>query len=158
MKEPENSGSISIRVPARLKYLSLICAFVESFCKALVSDMPDSDVRALQLALDEVCSNVIRHGYGGECDSTLSIEAQYEERSLCFVITDQGKRFDIDKAEAPPIPPPRESGYGIAIIRRAVDEVEHTWDGQNNITRLTKYIRRTNDVAPTSGDKPDAGA
>lgn len=140
MDSSRDNQSVSLCVPARLRYLGLICAFVESFCKSLDRETPAEIVEMLKLAIDEACSNVVRHGYGGDCDSPLIVDALHAGDELIFTIIDRARKFDLAKAPVKIDPTPSDSGYGISIIHQAVDRLEHEWDGSRNITRLTKRL------------------
>ena len=101
-------------------------------------DLSAQDIEAIEVAVSEAVSNVIRHAYKG-CSRTLPIRVKCERRGdgLRFVIEDRGRGF-----AAPPdnvIPDPdlsREGGLGIILIKRLIDSVSYT-SRPNAGTRIT---------------------
>lgn len=49
---------------------------------------------AIELCLEEVLSNIVRHGYRGEAGQALSVEFWCTEQSLIFVVEDSAPTFE----------------------------------------------------------------
>jgi len=55
-------------------------------------------------------------------------------------VSDQGTGFDFEKAPEPEFDQHPESGYGLYIIRRMMDEVEYTKGDKMNTLTMKKYL------------------
>jgi anti-sigma regulatory factor (Ser/Thr protein kinase) len=100
----------------------LVRGWVES-CE-LATEVADEMV----LAIDEACTNAIRHSYRGECDRfvelTLRTDGDFLEVRLC----DQGEpcppeHHERRELEAPDPENLEPGGLGVQLIHRAFDEV-----------------------------------
>jgi serine/threonine-protein kinase RsbW len=109
---------------SQLDDMALLWPWVE----ALVAEysIPADTAFAVHLCLEEAISNVIRHGYGGEPDHSLTIDfAQPEAHRVVFTIEDQAPPFDPlvpSLIEEPAAPSPedylRPGGRGILLLRK----------------------------------------
>ena len=134
---------LTARFPARYDYLRAISAFVMDAIK----DSPfDSRQRyAIDLAVDEACSNVIDHAYAGDDQGEIRIILDFLEIGLKITIQDDGAPFDPDCVVEPDLTSPLETrcerGLGVYLIHEVMDEA--SWDfstpGVNQLT-LLKYF------------------
>lgn len=99
---------------------------------------------AFEMAVDEICANIIEHNYENHGTGSLVIEVGlYPDRIEC-VVTDQAAiRFDVTQAPQLGIDAfheqGRKRGLGLEIVRHCVDEVHHQWlDQHGNQIRLVK--------------------
>ena len=106
--------------------------------------LPERALIHLQVALDEIVSNVIKYSWtdGGKHEVLVRIAAHPTGVSLD--IFDDGRPFDPRQAPAPGPPPPgqrpRPGGVGIQMARKLVDELAYERVGGRNHTRLTKHF------------------
>ena len=81
---------------------------------------------AMQLAIEEACSNIIRHAYLlGE--GTIHLVINIEKKRLVITLIDTGRSFEFNKDEAPNldkyVKTGRKGGLGLYLIRKVMDEV-----------------------------------
>ncbi len=81
---------------------------------------------SLTLALNEACANAHRHGYGGRVDGRIDLEVRVDDGSLSLTVRHYGAAFDFASYRPPDSGTLRESGYGILMIREAMDDVQYT--------------------------------
>ena len=134
---------LTAKFPARHDQLIAISAFVMD----AVKDSPfDSRQRyAIDLAVDEACSNVIDHAYAGDDQGEIRIILDFLEIGLKITIQDDGAPFDPDCVVEPDLTSPLETrcerGLGVYLIHEVMDEA--SWDfstpGVNQLT-LLKYF------------------
>jgi serine/threonine-protein kinase RsbW len=100
----------------------------------------------LRLAVDEVATNVVVHGYG-EANRTGSLDVWYEmdDQELRVVLEDTAPPFDPHQAEAPlgmdlPLEERQIGGLGVFLALRGVDELRYEYIGDRN--RNTFIMRR----------------
>ena len=77
----------------------------------------------LQLALSEACTNSIKHAYSMEKGHVLKVSATIDDDQICLVIRDFGRKMDLQKYQKPNLEVPAESGYGIYLLWRFMNEV-----------------------------------
>ena len=97
---------------------------------------------ALVLAVDEVVTNIIQHGYRGQ-PGEIDIEIERRPDAAVVYVRDQAPPFDPTRLPDPDITLPLEQrpegGMGVYLARRSVDDMSHqvTDQGGNQLT-LTK--------------------
>ncbi len=121
--------------------LARIADFVRDFAKN--SGFQSFAVYSIEMAVDEACSNIIEHAYGGEGKGSIRCTCSYNGSKLAIIIKDQGKSFDPSS-----IPPPNLSddidereahGLGLYFIRQWMDEVTFHTAGSENILTMVKH-------------------
>lgn len=96
----------------------------------------------LQVALDEVVSNVIKHSWGDGASHELVVRMTVQPDSVDLEIVDDGREFDPTVVTTPALGPdgerPRAGGLGIRMIKRLVDQFTYERVQGRNHTRLRK--------------------
>jgi anti-sigma regulatory factor (Ser/Thr protein kinase) len=98
------------------------------------------------LALQEMVSNVLRHGYRREQARPIEVVYEVTDESLQIVLRDQGPEFDplqhdtkdVEEADGMPA---ECGGFGIHIARVVMDKLEYTREDGWNALRLSKWLR-----------------
>lgn len=127
--------------PGRYKSLPEIADFIKASARA--AGLNDSEAYAVQLAVDEACSNIIDHAYEGENEGEIRITCESRDEGLKIILKDQGKPFDPEKIPNPktdsPVGKLRSRGAGLFLIRKMMDEVEFEFkDGKGNVLTMVK--------------------
>lgn len=126
----------------QIEELERLAIFVEEVADVLGLD-PETTMN-LNLALEEVVSNVILYAYPREMGEKITIMAQKENNSLVFTITDKGKEFDPTKVEDADVTLSAEDreigGLGIYIVKNIMNEVTYQRLDGKNILTLKKTI------------------
>jgi serine/threonine-protein kinase RsbW len=130
--------------PANFKNLEAISNFIVK--RAEEAGFSPNDVYAIQTAVDEACSNIIDHAYGGENIGGIRIKIKEDDESLKIILRDTGKPFDPDDVPKPDITSPleirRERGLGIFFMQRLMDEVNFKFsEKRGNKLTLVKNKR-----------------
>lgn len=99
----------------------------------------ESDAALLVLALDEACTNIIRHAYGNAC-KPVRMEMERLRDRVRFVLRDYGKSCPPEKIQSRPLTQIRPGGVGVHIIRQAFDEVTYTPQPRGTRLVLVKYL------------------
>ena len=102
-------------------------------------------VRRLQLAVEEVVTNVVSYAYSPGTTGDISVEAFANERRLKFIISDEGVAFDpttVANADTSLAIEDRPiGGLGILLTRGLVDSVNYERLNGRNVLTLRKNIR-----------------
>ncbi len=121
---------------------------IRAFVETILSETPfrRKDVTAILLAIEEACTNVIRHAYlYGE--GTLKLKISLFNDRIALSIYDRGRSFDFEKSSDPDlkhyIKTGRKGGLGVYLIRKITDEVEYQSSGGINELRMVKRYPRT---------------
>lgn len=125
-----------LEIRSDLKQLRQAREFVRAFCRNIPGAPLDEDsVAALELAVNEAASNIMKHGYHGREDQGIHLEAEAFPGRVVIQLHHFGDAFDPSTAPPPPLDGSRDSGFGAYIIARSVDEVRYYRDerGRNCI-------------------------
>jgi len=112
--------------------LAEVRAEVRAFLAAAGFD--DCAAELMVLALDEACTNVIRHAYGNSCKPVRLTLGLLRDR-VRFVLRDYGRSCDPGQIRSRALEDIRPGGLGVHIIRQAFDTVDYA--PQRRGTRLT---------------------
>jgi serine/threonine-protein kinase RsbW len=127
--------------PAEYDSLAAIDQFVADAARCAGFDR--CTVYQVQLAVDEACSNIIEHAYGGEGPGVIECSHRVEDGNLTVVLRDYGDPFDPESVPEPDIEADLEErtggGLGLFFIRRIMDEVTFDFDSEvGNVLTLVK--------------------
>ena len=115
-----------------------IFALLESFTDGQKID--DKTAFCINLVVEELFTNMVRHNEGGGDRITVSIERQNDQLLLELVDTDV-EPFDPATAEVPPvdagIEERRPGGLGIYLVRKMVDDLNYDYESENRRMRIT---------------------
>ncbi|MGB9640472.1 MAG: ATP-binding protein [Anaerolineales bacterium] len=111
--------------------------------KAHEAGLSSSGVYAIELAVDEACSNIIEHAYGGEGHGDILCRAIIHDDGLEVLLIDQGIPFDPAKIPQPNLSKPlkrvNSRGVGLFLMKKLVDQLEyHHSETEGNVMRLFK--------------------
>jgi serine/threonine-protein kinase RsbW len=126
-------------IESKLENLPIMLDFV---CNALAQFGTDpATTYKVQLAVDEACTNVIKHAYRGGV-GPLKLVLEMKGNDLIIVLNDNGEPFN-PASIAPPdlnsnLEARRIGGLGIYFIKKIMDEVGHSFDPQRGNTLTMK--------------------
>jgi anti-anti-sigma factor len=114
--------------------------FVVDACEeAAFSEREASNTK---LAVDEACTNIIKHAYAGAERGEILVRIQIEPGDLKISLHDKGKRFDFAAVRDPDldeyVETGRKGGLGVFLINRLMDGVEYHTDDTGNELLLSK--------------------
>ena len=128
-------------IPSSTRYLEDVREFVTK--KALSAEFSESVVEQLKIAVDEACTNIIKHAYDGEGEHVIDIAVIITYDKLVVRLRDRGRSFDPNTYSEPNLVEFAKSGkgggLGVHIINRLMDRVEYKTKGSVNECCLVKY-------------------
>jgi PAS domain S-box-containing protein len=128
-----------IEIRSALTDLSRAREFVRTFCHHLPGSPLDEDrVAELELAVNEAASNIMKHAYHDRADQWIHLEAEAFAGQVLIRLHHLGDPFDPSAVPPPAFDGSRESGFGIYLITKSVDEVRYYRDerGRNCIALI----------------------
>lgn len=120
----------SIEFLSHLEFLPALRSWIRGVCNCAGPDSGRA-ADALELAATETVSNIIRHGYQGQTDKKIIVEAQVYPDRVVVIISHWGKRFRPDSVPTKAPDTTREHGYGLYIISKMVDRISY-FDGPSS--------------------------
>jgi serine/threonine-protein kinase RsbW len=148
----KSTSRLCISAPGHGKSLRQIRVIITDLSRQI--GFQEDEVAKIEMSVDEACANVVEHAYDQSRDWILKdnpkieLHIHTENDRLIIQIQDHGQGFDfaayrptniIERIRAM-----RSGGYGIAIMRQFMDEVEYTSDPETgNTLRLVKYLKKT---------------
>ena len=136
----QHADTIHIELPAKCENLALIRSVLAAIMEKVsdVDDLADL-VYNIQLAIHEICLNIIQHAYGHENGAIqIDIELSRDMRSINVNIYDSGQPFDIYAIVDPNLDEPQAYGYGLFIAKQLMDTLEYHPSPCANHWRLQK--------------------
>jgi serine/threonine-protein kinase RsbW len=158
MEAPENvhlkksTGKLLIQAPSHGSYLGYIRGLVGDLARKI--GFPEEEVAKIEMAVDEACSNVVKHAYSAKrewCwkhrDPEIRMDVRAEDNRLVIEINDHGQKFDFAAYRPTDVEDRLEQmmphGYGIFIMRKFMDEIQYSSnDRAGNTLRLVKYLKK----------------
>ncbi len=144
------SDDIQLSILSHPKYLQLVRGVMKKIADIIGFSEDDAD--HITLAVDEACSNIIKHSYMNDPEKKIDISIKAQGKELEIHITDYGKQCDISQMQSRDINDIRPGGLGIYIINNVMDSVEYDCSspGKNQI-RMVK--RRGKSVFQQTGNQ-----
>ena len=130
-------------VKSRTENLSRIRDFISQ--KASEAGISNSDVENIMLAVDEACTNIIKHAYDSYPDGEIIIKVEHNSNKLLITIVDYGNSFDPLIVPDPDLQKyyndGRVGGLGMYLMKSLMDDVKYkTVPGKYNEVLLSKRI------------------
>ena len=127
------------------KLLGSVRSLVRSWVDSWDVDAKTAD--EVVLAIDEACTNAIRHAYEGRCDGSVELTLHAAEEHLEFQVSDKGVRCPAECTERRPLQPPdvddlEPGGLGIQLIHKVFDEVDFC-PGESGGNCVTMKLKRS---------------
>src|ERR1700722_19097654 len=143
-----------LEVPAQELELLTIKDFIQRVCDA--AGCSSKETSSVKLAIDEACSNIVRHAYQGIEGGKIIMEAGIGVKDVRIAITDFGKSFDFRKIEAPDlnhyVDIGKKGGLGIFLIKKIMYKVDYrTKNGRNDLILYRKLSQAPPISALASG-------
>ncbi|MCD4813584.1 SpoIIE family protein phosphatase [bacterium] len=132
-----------IEVTAEERHLGEIRDFITQV--SVETGFSQHEINNIKLALDEACSNVVRHAYKGMEPGSLKLEVLRRTDEMEVVVIDRGKSFEWKKSKTPDlnryVEIGKRGGLGIWFIRKLMDDADYKSTRQGNRLRLLKKVK-----------------
>ena len=129
-------------------------------CACSTLGYTQTDCDRVALAVDEACTNVIRHGYVERANGLLEVALGCDHHDVIIHVRDEAPTVSEPVASTPaPVEAddlsasdlPAAGGLGLILMRKVMSEVVFTTPASGgNLLELRKPLPHA-----TSGDKPD---
>lgn len=141
----KQKNTFRIRFPSSTENLETIREFIGKLARKAGFNTEKAD--QIALAVDEACTNVIKHAHKFDARRMIDLAVIYTNEKFEVVITDKGKGFDPSKMPKPDLDKymheARKGGLGIHLMKTLMDEVNYTFNpGVKNQVSLIKYLHK----------------
>jgi len=123
-----------------------IAAFADTFEHFCTNHaVPQPVIRAFQIALDEVLTNIVDYGEAPVAEGGIEVALELDPSALHAEIIDGGKAFDpLSSAPPPDLDSALEDrpigGLGVHLVSTLMDEVTYQRSAGHNHLRLSKRL------------------
>ncbi len=127
-------------VGASTENLSDIRDFVASHAQKYGFD--DNIVADIRLAVDEACTNIIKHAYSNDPKENLEITIEVDDEKFMIYLVDRGDGFDVKTYQKPDlkkqIEQKKRGGMGVHLMLNLMDEVTYQVKNNMNVLCMSK--------------------
>lgn len=127
----QGHGTLSFELTNDLADMSLLAEHLEQFC--LDRGIGPDVMQHVNLALDEIVTRLIAHGYGDDrVDHRIRINLAHDGLSLTARVDDDAGAFDPLDGDDPALE--------IQLVKTLVDEVTYSREREQNVLMIRKII------------------
>lgn len=130
----------TLSIPSSTSYLGKVRRFVETYARE--AEFGEDTVEKFKIAVDEACTNIIKHAYHGDASRKIDLAVIVDDERFTVSICDDGRAFESEEYTEPDIfhlaKSRRSGGFGVQIIRLLMDDVEYNTRGNVNEVKLVK--------------------
>ena len=146
---------LQIRVEAEERNLADVRDFIQDAGEKLL--IPNKVLANTKLAVDEACTNVIKHGYKGK-HGFIEVVVTGNGREFSIAIRDQGSAFDLRNVKSPDlkmyVETRKRGGLGVFLMNQLMDEVRYRAGHDGNTLTMSKRLDRRGRRKRKGKDKP----
>jgi anti-sigma regulatory factor (Ser/Thr protein kinase) len=132
-------NSVIVVIPSHPKYLCLVRDISTKLGE--LNNFEDSMTEKIKHAVDEACSNIMKHAYGGDTNKKIKINYTIRKNTFEILIDDDGKKVRPASVKGRRLDEIRPGGLGTHIIGRAFDKIQFDKKKKGNRLRLIKYLK-----------------
>ncbi|HEX7078742.1 MAG TPA: SpoIIE family protein phosphatase [Candidatus Eisenbacteria bacterium] len=132
---------LQIRVPAEERHLAEIRDFIQDAGEKLL--IPNKILANTKLAVDEACTNVVKHGYRGK-PGVIEVVVTGNGLEFSIAIHDQGQSFDLRNVQSPDlkmyVETRKRGGLGVFLMNQLMDQVRYRSGHDGNTLTMVKRL------------------
>ncbi len=134
------SENIQLSIPSHPKYLQLVRRVMEKVTHII--GFSEDDSGHITLAVDEACSNIIKHSYMNDPEKKIDICVEIHKKELKINIMDYGKQCEIREMQPRELDDIRPGGLGVYIMNQVMDSVEYDCSSarQNQVSMIKRMV------------------
>jgi len=131
---------LDLELPAVRDSLRVVRVQAAQFLRGVLgAEQDDLAQDELLLALQEACTNVVRHAYPGQHGAgPLAVRVEVLPTLVRFTVEDEGPGFDLAGIQVPDRTQPKDGGYGLFLLRRLMTRLVYRRGRPRNALVLEK--------------------
>lgn len=106
--------------------------------------IPDSEIRQIEVIIEEIFSNIVRFAYRDSTEHLIVIKMSMSDGKIAILIIDDGVAFNPTEYNATPNPDPAASesgGMGLVLVKTFSDSLTYFRKDQKNHLEIIKTVR-----------------
>lgn len=135
---------MKLKIPSSTEELFTVREFIAEAARSF--GFEDESIGKIALAVDEACTNIIKHAYSYERDKEIEITVNPNNDKFEIVIVDYGKSFNPKLIKIPDMSEYRtkyrKGGLGMYLMYSLMDKIEYKKLDHRNEVHLIKYLSR----------------
>ena len=136
-------NALNLKIKSQTEKLSMVREFVSEAAREFGFD--DESVNKIALAVDEACTNIIKHSYEFASNKDIDIAISANDSKFKVVISDHGKGFNPETVKVPDmreyLSKYKKGGLGMYLMKSLMDSVEYKIvQGKKNEVHLVKFL------------------
>ena len=136
------ANSLAISFTNDMRELTHVLQVVNVFLEP--RELQSKLVYAVNLILEEILMNIIRHGYDDEDSHEIEVQIELEEEEVALTVIDDGREFnpltipgpDRSKSAMDRL----EEGLGLQFVRHMRNAMEYRREGDKNMLRIWIFV------------------
>lgn len=134
---PQHGGTVTLTVSSHPKYLYVVRSAL--YPLVIAAGFPKKEAQRIVLAVDEACSNIIRHAYSGDPTKTITMTVEDHAEHLVVRLQDFGRKVERSEIVPRDLKDIRPGGLGTHFINKVFDSVSYDTDrGPGTLLTLEK--------------------
>ncbi len=133
---------LSVNLRNRLSELDRLRKVIAQFGHR--QGLPDNVLNSVELALEEIVTNVISYGYDDQDEHSITVRLAFQEGMVLAEVEDDGRPFNPLDAPEPKLDQPVEDrpigGLGIHLVRNLMDALDYRHTQGKNLLRMKKRV------------------
>jgi serine/threonine-protein kinase RsbW len=143
MLQNNKKNNSELVVKSKTENLSDIRDFISS--NALKAGISTEVIENIMLAVDEACTNIIKHAYKSFPDGEIIIKTEFDKKKFRILIIDYGNSFDPEIVPDPDLQKyyneRKIGGLGMYLMKTFMDDVQYvSVPGKYNQVLLSKNL------------------
>ena len=139
-----DEAKVSFECKNSLSELDKLHYTIEELGKTL--GLSRKDIFQIALAMEEVFSNIVSHGYTDKAEHVITITIWHRNGTLAVRIEDDGISFNPSEAGTPDLACPIEErqigGLGCHLMKCIMDDIAYKRVGDKNVLTMKKALRK----------------
>ncbi len=134
-----------LKLPASSENLDIVRKFISGIAANM--GFTEEDIYQIELAVDEACTNVIKHAYNDNenVEKIINVTVHEKRDRIVITIADKGHGFDPGVLEPPDmkkfLKSGKRGGLGVHLIKTLMDEVTfNIKPGVRNEVKMVKIL------------------
>ena len=135
-----------ITVKALIENVAKVTSFIDGYLESI--DCPIKAMMQIDVAIDEIFSNIVYYAYDdssdGDNEITVKLETLREQIGVKISFIDRGKQYNPLEKDDPDVKLSAEErnigGLGIYIVKKTMDETSYEYLNNQNIFSIIKYF------------------
>lgn len=142
MKPQINISKNELIIPSSTNYLTDVRNFVKK--NGLTIGLDQKTISHIALAVDEACTNIIKHAYNNSKDNKIVVHINTSKKAFSITLSDTGNHFDPNTIVEPNIEESQKmkkgGGLGMFLMKKLMDEIKYKAKSNGNELLLIKYL------------------